>query len=151
MQTIIPKIRKFNRGILSFVQFFYPSPADVGRGFLVNKNKEKSMNNKTAEHNPGASDSARLFCTQISSASSDAGEFKKHRKEPNMANKENTTLGIGNENPPFKILTATITQSQQSIPRASSTIPTTHLPERRAIENHRRNTRKLSILTNYNT
>ncbi len=43
----------------------------------------------------GASDSARLFYTQISSAASAAGEFKKHRKEPNMANKENTTLGIG--------------------------------------------------------
>jgi hypothetical protein len=52
------------------------------------------MNNKTAEHNSGASDSARLFCTQISSAASVAGEFKKHRKEPNMANK-NTNPGIG--------------------------------------------------------
>ena len=109
------------------------------------------MNNKATEHSPGASDSARLFCTQISSAASVVDEFKKHRKEPNMANKENTALGIGNENPPFKILTATITQSQQSIPRASSTIPTTHLPERRTIKNHCRNTQISSILTNYNT
>ena len=53
------------------------------------------MNNKATEHNSGASNSARLFCTQISSAASVAGEFKKHRKEPNMANKENTALGIG--------------------------------------------------------
>ena len=53
------------------------------------------MDNKTVEHNSGASDSARLFCTQISSAVGVAGEFKKHRKEPNMANKENTALGIG--------------------------------------------------------
>ena len=88
----------------------------------------------------GASETTRFFCTRISSAASVAGEFKKHRKEPNMANKENTTLGIGNENPPFKMLTATITQSQQSIPRASSMIPTTHLPERRTIKNDCRNT-----------
>ena len=53
------------------------------------------MNNKTTEHNSGASNSARLFCTQISSATSVVDEFKKHRKEPNMANKENTALGIG--------------------------------------------------------
>ena len=53
------------------------------------------MNNKATEHNPGASDSARFFCTQISSAAGVVDEFKKHRKEPNMANKENTTLGIG--------------------------------------------------------
>ena len=52
------------------------------------------MNNKTTEHNSGASDSARLFYTQISSAASVAGEFKKHRKEPNMANKH-TNPGIG--------------------------------------------------------
>ena len=52
------------------------------------------MNNKTTEHNPGASNSARLFCTRISSAASAAGEFKKHRKEPNMA-KRNTNPGIG--------------------------------------------------------
>ena len=52
------------------------------------------MNNKTAEHNPVASDSARFFCTQISSAASVEGEFKKHRKEPNMANR-NTNPGIG--------------------------------------------------------
>ena len=52
------------------------------------------MNNKATEHNPGASDSARLFCTQISSATSVVDEFKKHRKEPNMANR-NTNPGIG--------------------------------------------------------
>ena len=33
------------------------------------------MNNKTAEHNPGASDSARLFCTRISSAASVVDEL----------------------------------------------------------------------------
>ena len=43
----------------------------------------------------GASETTRFFCTQISPAASAAGELKKHRKEPNMANKENTTLGIG--------------------------------------------------------
>ena len=43
----------------------------------------------------GASETTRFFCTRISSAAGAAGEFKKHRKEPNMANKENTTLGIG--------------------------------------------------------
>ena len=53
-------------------------------------------------------------------------------------------------NPLFKILPAPNDQSQQSIPRASSTIPTTHLPDRRAIKNHCRNTQMCSILTNYN-
>ena len=52
------------------------------------------MKNKTTEHNPGASETARFFCTQISSAAGAAGEFKKHRKEPDMA-KRNTNPGIG--------------------------------------------------------
>ena len=52
------------------------------------------MNNKTAEHNPGASNSARLFCTRISPTAGAAGELKQHRKEPNMANR-NTNPGIG--------------------------------------------------------
>ena len=43
----------------------------------------------------GASETTRFFCTQISPAASVVDEFKKHRKEPNMANKEKTTLGIG--------------------------------------------------------
>ena len=47
------------------------------------------MNNKTAEHNPGASETARLFCTQISPAAGAAGELKQHRKEPDMAKREN--------------------------------------------------------------
>ena len=43
-----------------------------------------------------ASETTRFFfCTQILPAASAAGEFKKHRKEPNMANKENATPGIG--------------------------------------------------------
>ncbi len=45
------------------------------------------MKNKTTEHNPGASETTRFFCTRISSAASAADKFKKHRKEPNMANK----------------------------------------------------------------
>ena len=48
------------------------------------------MKNKTTEHNPGASETARFFCTRISSAASAAGELKQHKKEPNMANKGNT-------------------------------------------------------------
>ena len=42
----------------------------------------------------GASETTRFFCTQISSAASVVDEFKKHRKEPNMANR-NTNPGIG--------------------------------------------------------
>ena len=37
----------------------------------------------------GASETARLFCTQISPAASAAGELKQHRKEPDMAKREN--------------------------------------------------------------
>ena len=48
------------------------------------------MNNKTAEHNPGASETTRLFCTRISSAASAAGELcTTQRKEPDMAKREN--------------------------------------------------------------
>ena len=43
----------------------------------------------------GASETTRLFCTRISPAASAAGELKQHKKEPNMANKKNTTPGIG--------------------------------------------------------
>jgi hypothetical protein len=43
----------------------------------------------------GASETTRVFCTQISPAASAAGEFKQHKKKPNMANKKNTTPGIG--------------------------------------------------------
>ena len=44
----------------------------------------------------GASETARFFCTQISSAAGVTGELcTTRRKEPNIANKENTTLGIG--------------------------------------------------------
>ena len=53
------------------------------------------MNHKTAEHNSGASETTRFFCTRISSAASAAGELKQHKKEPNMANKENATPDIG--------------------------------------------------------
>ena len=42
----------------------------------------------------GASDSARFFCTWISSAAGAAGVLKQHKKEPNMANR-NTDSGIG--------------------------------------------------------
>ena len=42
----------------------------------------------------GASETARFFCTKISPAASVVDEFKKHRKEPNMA-KRNTNPGIG--------------------------------------------------------
>ena len=37
----------------------------------------------------GASETTRFFCTQISPAASAAGELKQHRKEPNMAKREN--------------------------------------------------------------
>ena len=37
----------------------------------------------------GASETTRFFCTQISPAASVVDEFKKHRKEPNMAKREN--------------------------------------------------------------
>ena len=43
----------------------------------------------------GASETTRFFCTQISPAASAAGELKQHKKEPDMANKKNTTPGIG--------------------------------------------------------
>ena len=44
----------------------------------------------------GASETTRFFfCTQISLAVGAAGELKQHKKEPNMANKKNTTPGIG--------------------------------------------------------
>ena len=52
------------------------------------------MNNKTAEHNPDASETTHFFCTRISSAAGAAGELKQHRKEPDMANR-NTNPGIG--------------------------------------------------------
>ena len=43
----------------------------------------------------GASETTRFFfCTQISPAVGAAGELKQHKKEPNMANKENTILAI---------------------------------------------------------
>ena len=51
------------------------------------------MNNKTTEHNPGASETTRFFCTRISSAASAVDKFKKHRKEPNMANKNTNPVG----------------------------------------------------------
>ena len=37
----------------------------------------------------GASETARFFCTKISPAASVVDEFKKHRKEPDMAKREN--------------------------------------------------------------
>ena len=52
------------------------------------------MNNKTTEHNPGASETTRFFCTHISPAAGAAGELKQHKKEPNMANR-NTNPGSG--------------------------------------------------------
>ena len=53
------------------------------------------MNNKTAEHNPGASETARFFCTRLSPAAGAAGELCiGKRKEPDMA-KRNTNPGIG--------------------------------------------------------
>ena len=51
------------------------------------------MKNKTTEHNPGASETTRFFCTRISSAASAVDKFKKHRKEPNMANKNTNPVG----------------------------------------------------------
>ena len=53
------------------------------------------MKNKTAEHNPGASETTRFFCTRISSAAGVVDELcTTQRKEPNMANR-NTNPGIG--------------------------------------------------------
>jgi hypothetical protein len=43
----------------------------------------------------GASETTRLFCTQISSAAGAAGELKQHRKEPDMAIKGNTNPSTG--------------------------------------------------------
>ena len=37
----------------------------------------------------GASETARFFCTKISPAASVVDEFKKHRKDPDMAKREN--------------------------------------------------------------
>ena len=51
------------------------------------------MKNKTTEHNPGASETTRFFCTRISSAASAVDKFKKHRKEPNMATKNTNPVG----------------------------------------------------------
>ena len=56
------------------------------------------MNNKTAEHNSGASETTRFFfCTQISPAAGAAGELKQNntKRSHHMANKKNTTPGIG--------------------------------------------------------
>ena len=40
----------------------------------------------------GASETTRFFfCTRISSAAGAAGVLKQHRKEPNMAKRENNT------------------------------------------------------------
>ena len=48
------------------------------------------MKNKTTEHNPGASETTRFFCTRISSAAGAAGELcTTRRKEPDMAKREN--------------------------------------------------------------
>ena len=48
------------------------------------------MNHKTAEHNSGASETTRFFCTRISSAAGVAGELcTTQRKEPDMAKREN--------------------------------------------------------------
>ena len=48
------------------------------------------MNHKTAEHNSGASEPARLLCTRISSAAGAAGELcTTRRKEPDLAKREN--------------------------------------------------------------
>ena len=41
----------------------------------------------------GASETARLFCTRISSAAGAAGELKQHKKEPHMANKNTNPVG----------------------------------------------------------
>ena len=53
------------------------------------------MKNEPQIHASGASETTRFFCTRISSAVGAAGELKKPRKEPNMANRETTTSGIG--------------------------------------------------------
>ena len=103
----------------------------------------------------GASDSARLFCTQISSAVGVAGEFKKHRKEPNMANKENTTLGIGKSadfgvmhNPqPSRARTRTRGMSYGDI----NNIPLTVIPRARAHVHEDAATRSESALAEWRT
>ena len=71
-------------------------------GISSKQNKEKSMNHKTAEHNSGASETARFFCTQISSAAGVAGAQQQHKKEPNMANK-NTNPGSGKDDNEMRI------------------------------------------------
>ena len=53
------------------------------------------MKNKTTEHNPGASETTRFFCTRISSAASAAGELcTTKRKDPDMG-KRNTNSWEG--------------------------------------------------------
>ena len=53
------------------------------------------MNNKTTEHNPGASETTRFFCTHISPAAGAADELcTTKRKEPDMG-KRNTNSWEG--------------------------------------------------------
>ena len=53
------------------------------------------MKEQPANQASGASETTRLFCTQISSAAGAAGELRTgKRKEPDMA-KRNTNPGIG--------------------------------------------------------
>ena len=48
------------------------------------------MKEQPQNHASGASETTRFFCTQISPAAGAADELKQHKKEPNMAIKENT-------------------------------------------------------------
>ena len=75
--------------IFNFCTILISPPASVGWGIYRNKNNDKSMNNETPQPATGASETTRFFCTRISSAASAAGELKQHRKEPNMAKREN--------------------------------------------------------------
>ena len=54
------------------------------------------MNNKTTEHNPGASETTRFFCTQISSAAGAAGELKQQKERSPTWAKEIPIHGRGN-------------------------------------------------------
>ena len=90
------------------------------------------MKNKTTEHNPGASETTRFFCTRISSAAGAADELKQHRKEPNMANKNTNPVG-GKTAVPADINNAQPTYSSKphqpgrsNVPVARNSIPKPH-------------------------
>ena len=80
------------------------------------------MNDKTT-HNQvtGASETTRFFCTRFPSAAGAVDKFKKHRKEPNMANKNTNWEGQRPRCPQPHPETAQNAKNQSI--RKNSTIP----------------------------